>query len=54
MLQVHEQEVITIAKLAKVLGCSPRTIHRNMGEELRIEKQELNKRYEEIQRTKLC
>ena len=54
MLQVHDQEVITIAKLAKVLGCSPRTIHRNMGEELRIEKQELNKRYEEIQRTKLC
>ena len=38
---------ITINKIAKVLGCTPRTIHRNMGEELRREKQELNKMYNE-------
>ena len=46
MLQVHDQSIITIAKLAKVLGCTPRTIHRNMGEELKQEKQLLNKNYE--------
>ena len=39
--------IITISKIAKVLGCTPRTIHRNMGEELRQEKQELNKMYNE-------
>ena len=49
MLQVHDETVITIAKLAKVLGCTPRTIHRNMGEELRQEKQLLNDKYEKIQ-----
>ena len=41
--------VITISKIAKVLGCTPRTIHRNMGEELRQEKQLLNDKYEKIQ-----
>ena len=41
--------VITINKIAKVLGCTPRTIHRNMGEELRQEKQLLNDKYEKIQ-----
>ena len=41
--------LITISKIAKVLGCTPRTIHRNMGEELRQEKQELNNKYEKIQ-----
>ena len=41
--------LITINKIAKVLGCTPRTIHRNMGEELRQEKQELNNKYEKIQ-----
>ena len=40
---------ITINKIAKVLGCTPRTIHRNMGEELRQEKQLLNDKYEKIQ-----
>jgi phage terminase small subunit len=39
MLQVHDDGIITIPKIAKVLGCTPRTIHRNMGEELRQEKQ---------------
>ena len=34
---------ITIARLAKGLNCSPRTIHRNMSEELKKEKELLNK-----------
>ena len=46
MLQVHDNNVITVPKIAKVLGCTPRTIHRNMGEQLREEKQLLNKQYE--------
>ena len=33
---------ITIARLAKGLDCSTRTIHRNMGEELKREKELLN------------
>ena len=33
---------ITIARLAKGLDCSPRTIHRNMGQELKKEKELLN------------
>ena len=45
--------IITINKIAKVLGCTPRTIHRNMGEELRQEKQLLNDNYEKIQCKKL-
>jgi predicted HTH domain antitoxin len=48
MLMVHDEGVITISKIAKVLGCTPRTIHRNMGEELRQEKQQLNNTYEKI------
>ena len=46
MLQVYDEGIITIPKIAKVLGCTPRTIHRNMGEELKQEKQLLNKNYE--------
>ena len=46
MLQVYDEGKITISKIAKVLGCTPRTIHRNMGEELKKEKQELNDKYE--------
>jgi|TARA_R110002167_G_scaffold190373_3_gene392693 hypothetical protein len=34
---------ITISGLAKLLGCSARTIHRNMGNELKKEKELLNK-----------
>ena len=34
---------ITIARLARGLDCSTRTIHRNMGEELKREKELLNK-----------
>jgi phage terminase small subunit len=48
MLQVHDEGIITISKIAKVLGCTPRTIHRNMGEELRQEKQLLNHNHEKI------
>ena len=43
MLHINEQgESITISKLAKALKCTPRTIHRNMGEELKKEKDKLN------------
>ena len=48
MLQVYDDGIITIPKIAKVLGCSPRTIHRNMGEELKQEKQELNNKHEKV------
>ena len=39
---------ITIARLAKGLDCSTRTVHRNMSEELKREKELLNKQNEEI------
>ena len=43
MLHINEQgEKITISKLAKALKCTTRTIHRNMGEELKKEKDKLN------------
>jgi hypothetical protein len=48
MLYIHEQSKITIAKLAKILNCTPRTIHRHMGEELKREKQLLNRQHEKI------
>lgn len=48
MLQVHDEGIITIPKIAKVLGCTPRTIHRNMGEELKQEKQLLNNKHEKV------
>jgi predicted HTH transcriptional regulator len=44
MLEINDNnKKITIAKLAKLLSCSSRTIHRNMGEELKREKELLNK-----------
>tara|TARA_Y100000385_G_scaffold34103_1_gene32042 strand:+ start:929 stop:1549 length:621 start_codon:yes stop_codon:yes gene_type:complete len=44
MLMLHnEHEKITIIKIAKGLGCSTRTVHRNMGVELKKEKELLNK-----------
>ena len=44
MLDLNDMEKkITIAKLASHLECSIRTIHRNMGEELKREKELLNK-----------
>ena len=44
MLDINElNKKITIAKLAKLLRCTTRTIHRNMSEELKREKELLNK-----------
>jgi hypothetical protein len=44
MLSIHDNDVtITIARLAEILFVSSRTIHRNMCEELRKEKELLNK-----------
>jgi len=43
MLYTHDDgDKITVEKLAKYLGCSPRTVYRNMGEELKREKELLN------------
>ena len=39
----HSGWKITMQRLALRLNCSPRTIHRNMGEELKREKELLNK-----------
>jgi|TARA_B110000196_G_C20935007_1_gene561769 hypothetical protein len=44
MLDIHDEgRFITILGLARILGCSPRTIHRNMSMELKKEKELLNK-----------
>ena len=44
MLEINNNnEKITIAKLAKLLKCASRTIHRNMCEQLKREKELLNK-----------
>jgi hypothetical protein len=51
ILEINNEGIkITMQYLALLLGCSTRTLHRNMGDELKQEKQRLN---EEIQRTKL-
>jgi len=43
MLHIHDNgERITISKIAKALKCTPRTIHRHMGAELKQEKDKLN------------
>lgn len=43
MLYIHDlNEKITIVKLANHFGCTTRTIHRNMGNELKKEKELLN------------
>ena len=48
MLLINESEQkITIAKLANCLKCSTRTIHRNMSDELRKEKEQLNNMLDE-------
>jgi hypothetical protein len=46
MIYIHEQEKITVQRLANVLECTKRTIYRHMGEELKEEKLLLNKEYE--------
>ena len=44
MLEINNNNnKITISKLAKLLDCTSRTIHRNMGAELKREKELLNK-----------
>ena len=44
MLDINDAgNKITVIELAKNLNCSSRTIHRNMGEELKREKELLNK-----------
>lgn len=45
MLYIHDlNQKITINKLAKHFGCTTRTIHRNMSNELKKEKELLNQR----------
>ena len=46
MLYIHENSLITVNKIAKVLKCTTRTIYRHMSEELKEEKKLLNKQYE--------
>jgi hypothetical protein len=48
MLYIHEQEIITIPKIAKALKCTTRTVYRHMSEELKEEKELLNKQYEKV------
>ena len=48
MLEInHNDALITIVKLASTLKCSTRTIHRNMCNELKLEKQKLNTKLHE-------
>ena len=44
----HDGKRITIGRLAGLLNCSSRTIHRNMSEELKKEKELLNNKNEKI------
>ena len=48
MLYIHEQEIITIPKIAKALKCTTRTVYRHKSEELKEEKELLNKQYEKV------
>ncbi len=48
MLYIHEDQLITVPKIAKILKCTTRTIYRHMSEELKEEKQLLNKQYEKV------
>lgn len=48
MLYIHESGVITISKIAKILKCTNRTIYRHMSEELKEEKDLLNKQNEKV------
>ena len=43
MLQLHDDsKKITIRAISTALGCAERTVHRNMGNELKKEKELLN------------
>jgi len=48
MLYIHDQETITIPKIAKALKCTTRTVYRHMSEELKEEKELLNKQHEKV------
>jgi transcriptional antiterminator len=49
MIDLHEiGKKITIGRIASLLNCSARTIHRNMSYELKKEKELLNKENEKI------
>ena len=49
MLDINDMgKKITISRLAGLLNCSTRTIHRNMGYELKKEKELLNQENEKI------
>ena len=48
MLYIHEQENITVPKIAKALKCTTRTVYRHMSKELKEEKKLLNKQYEKV------
>ena len=49
MLDINDMgKKITINRLASLLNCSARTIHRNMGYELKKEKELLNQENEKI------
>ena len=48
MLYIHENQLITIPRIAETLKCTTRTIYRHMSKELKEEKQLLNKQYEKI------
>lgn len=49
MIDLHEDgKDITIGRIAELLNCSSKTIHRNMSKELKQEKINLNKRNEKI------
>ena len=48
MLIIHDDGLITISKIANLLKCTERTIHRNMGEELKKEKDLLNIEHEKV------
>ena len=54
MLHVNDNgEKITITKIAKLLNCTPRTIHRNITNELKKEKELLNQENEKVQHSQL-
>ena len=45
MLEINDMNrKISLQYLADLLGCSVRTLHRNMGEKLKQEKQKLNEK----------
>jgi hypothetical protein len=49
MLDLHDMgKKITISRIAGLLNCSARTIHRNMSYELKKEKELLNQENEKI------